>query len=317
VVIVVSGERMASDAVPGWTPSTPRRVGAIMLSVVVWPGLGQALLGRFRWAAFWLLLPIVSMALIPVVGPVAAIMVVLPRLFAGAQAAVMRGAERQPDGARVGIVLALLFFGMCTAVGGIRRDVVENLSVPTAAMYPTLEAGDMLVVDKTAYGWRLPFAGKVGASAVRVGDVVAYVDAKGKPAVGRVLALGPTTFAVDDGVPVVGGAALAQKVLEAPCTYASFAHGQWADVACTRVEERAGERAWTVVRGPASAGWDVAALTVPEGHAAILGDNRDGTVAQHAVVPLGTIHGQPSFVWFSTAGQRGARWGRMGQRIGR
>jgi signal peptidase I len=304
-----------------WVPSTPRRVFAIVLSVVFWPGLGQVLLGRMGWAALWVVVPVLSMALIPLLGGLAALMVILPRLFAGLQAAVMKGARVRPEGGRTAMVLALLFFGMCTAVGGIRRDVVESLGVQTPTMAPGFLAGDMLVIDKTAYGWRLPFIGKVGKSAVQVGDVVAYVDGKGRPGIGRVLALGPTTFAIQGAEVRVGGLALAQILGEGPCRYEELGSDRrtWRDVPCRRFEERApgaSGRAWTVLApgdaAPATLPPGQPEAMVPEGHALVVGDNR--AIGDHAVVPLGAISGRPSLVWFSTAGQRGVRWGRLGER---
>jgi signal peptidase I len=289
-----------------------------MLSVVVWPGLGQALLGRLGWAIAWCAIPVVAMALLPALGIAAAAVVVLSRLVAGAQLATMQATGAQPDGARVALVLALLSLGTCTAVGSVRRDVVESLGLPTASMWPGYEAGDMVVVNKAAYGLRVPFStSRVGKSEPKVGDVVAYTDAKGKLAMARVIALGPTTFAIKAGAPVIGGQALVQRPAAGECGYATMTEkGKWADRKCRLVEEQAGARRYPVALPPADASAtvvDVAEQAVPDGHVVVIDDNRD--LLAWAIVPRGSIVGRPAWIWFSTAGERGVRWGRMGKHV--
>jgi signal peptidase I len=60
------------------------------------------------------------------------------------------------------------------AVGAARSSVADHYFVPTGSMIPTVEVGDRVVVNKLAYGVRVPFADAplVSWSGPRAGDVV-------------------------------------------------------------------------------------------------------------------------------------------------
>lgn len=66
---------------------------------------------------------------------------------------------------------AVAFIG---AVGVARSSVADHYFVPTGSMIPTVEVGDRVMVNKLAYGMRVPFADQpvVSWSGPRAGDVV-------------------------------------------------------------------------------------------------------------------------------------------------
>lgn len=68
--------------------------------------------------------------------------------------------------------LALLAF--IAAVGATRSSVADHYFVPTGSMIPTVEVGDRVMVNKLAYGMRVPFSEKllVPWGRPRAGDVV-------------------------------------------------------------------------------------------------------------------------------------------------
>jgi signal peptidase I len=69
------------------------------------------------------------------------------------------------------VVAAMVFIA---AVGAARSSVADHYFVPTGSMIPTVEVGDRVVVNKLAYGMRVPFAERplVSWSGPRAGDVV-------------------------------------------------------------------------------------------------------------------------------------------------
>jgi signal peptidase I len=304
-----------------WSASTLRRVFAILLSALL-PGTGQIMLGRRAWAVFWAAMPLVSMALVPALGPVAAAAVLLTRLGSSVHAALMAtgGAAPDPTGKTVALVL-LLAIGTFAVTTGLRHDVVENVTMVDAAMYPALETGDYAVVDKTAYGLRLPFIGKVSGRAPRVGDLVA-IDDPDKPdqlLVARVVALGPTSFEMKDGALVFGaGAEIGRRPLDGACQYAEVDKDkrEFVDLPCVRFEEQAGGagRTWQAVQPKEAAPSTQQVRQIAAGQVVVALDNRRGP-APWKIVQLDAVRGRVTLVWFSTAGPRGIRWNRVGARL--
>ncbi len=96
---------------------------------------------------------------------------------------------------------------------GIRARVVELYRVISPSMVPTLNVGDRLVVNRLAYGLRLPFSERVvRARAPRRGDVIVFPseaaggDGTGpKALVKRVMGLPGDVVAFRNGVPFVNG----------------------------------------------------------------------------------------------------------------
>jgi signal peptidase I len=95
-----------------------------------------------------------------------------------------------------------------------RSSLADHYSVPSGSMRPTVEIGDRIVVDKSAYGVRLPWSsvwlGEVQSPAR--GDVVVLASPEnGKVLLKRVVAVAGDRVAVLDGNVYLGGA----RVVEA------------------------------------------------------------------------------------------------------
>jgi signal peptidase I len=310
------------ETVSFWYPTTGRRVLAILLSALL-PGAGQAVLGRRGWAVFWVLASLVAIALEPAFGVWAAGAVLLLRLPASVQAAFMRGGGVAPDpNGKAAALVVLLVIGWAAAFTQLQHDVVENVTMVDATMYPTLEAGDLTLVDKTAYGLRLPFVGKLSPKPAQVGDVVA-VDDPDKPdqlLVGRVVAAGPTSFEMKDGALVLAaGKEVTRSPLTAPCVFMEpdQAKRNFVDQPCTWFEEKLPNgRTWLVAQPPAgtAAPSTTQVRQVGPGQLLIAQDNRRGA-APWKIVPADSVRGRVSQVWFSTAGPRGIRWDRTDKRV--
>jgi len=68
------------------------------------------------------------------------------------------------------------FFPIVLVIFGLRSFVFEPFRIPSGSMMPTLEAGDMIVVNKFSYGLRLPLTGtKIwDIDSPQRGDVVVF-----------------------------------------------------------------------------------------------------------------------------------------------
>jgi signal peptidase I len=108
------------------------------------------------------------------------------------------------------ILLALVL------VTAARSSLADHYYVPSGSMENTLFAGDRVVVDKTAYGVRLPYTklDLFGRARPQPGEVAVFDSpADGTLLIKRIVAVGGQVVSVSDGHLVVDGKALAPDAL--------------------------------------------------------------------------------------------------------
>jgi signal peptidase I len=108
------------------------------------------------------------------------------------------------------ILLALVL------VTAARSSLADHYYVPSGSMENTLFAGDRVVVDKTAYGWRIPYTkiDLVEGARVMPGEVAVFDSpADGVLLIKRIVAVGGQVVSVHDGHLFVDGKALTPSVL--------------------------------------------------------------------------------------------------------
>src|SRR5690606_27579627 len=121
-----------------------------------------------------------------------------------------RGSKPDVDRAKVirevrGWTLTIL------AVLAFRTFLYEAVYIPSGSMIPTLQIGDYVIVEKWAYGARLPFTASAQATwaTPKRGDIVVLLPPPGNPRnddlIKRVVAIGGDTVAIRDGHLVVNG----------------------------------------------------------------------------------------------------------------
>jgi len=104
------------------------------------------------------------------------------------------------------ILLALVL------VTAARSSLADHYYVPSGSMENTLFAGDRVVVDKTAYGWRIPYTkiDLVERARPQPGEVAVFDSpADGVLLIKRIVAVGGQVVSLRDGHLVVDGQALA------------------------------------------------------------------------------------------------------------
>lgn len=160
------------------------------------------------------------------------------------------------------VFLALMF---C-----FRSAIADWNDVPSGSMKPTLIEGDRIGLNKMAYDLRVPFT---HISLYKIADPargdIAVFDSKAadKRLVKRVIGVPGDTVAMRNNRLIINGKALA---------YTAAANGDW-------LEQLPGNAHIVRLNPNAQAYANFDAVTVPEGHYLVLGDNRDQSADSRAI----------------------------------
>jgi signal peptidase I len=198
----------------------------------------------------------------------------------------------------------LVFFGLMMV---FRSALADWMLVPTGSMNPTIVEGDRILVNKVAYGLRIPF------TTVRLtkgddpqrGDIVIFPSPKdGTTLVKRVIGLPGEIVEMRDERLFINGtpieyAATAQDDADLPqatrATHHAFA------------SENLGERPHPIMTLPARpAARTFGPVHVPDGEYLVLGDNRDNSADSRYIgyIQRNTIVGRAFGVAYSLDADR-------------
>ena len=198
----------------------------------------------------------------------------------------------------------VLIFLLCNVlalpllINYVRQHHVASFRIPSTSMEPSVLHGDVLFADKR---YNCPGC----ASAVQRGDVAIFVYPNNRTQhyIKRVIGLPGDHIQIKEHDVWVNGQLL---------TVATHLAGTG-----TVVTEQVGQRAgpsWQVQWLPNDKKRPDIDLTVPPGHAFVLGDNRSISqdTRDFGTVPLPDIVGKARQVWFSKEPGGPVRWGRLG-----
>jgi signal peptidase I len=217
------------------------------------------------------------------------------------------------------------FLAFVLLLGVFRTAVADWNPVPSASMRPTIQEGDVVLINRTAYDLKLPLT-DVSLQATgepQRGDIVTFISpADGVRLIKRIVALPGDVVAVDHGRLWLNGEparyAQAHEVTE-PLEGGLM-------VEAWRATEHAGGAAHAVQYLP-GLGTGVLAhmppLTIPAGHYFMMGDNRDnsGDSRVFGPVPRRLLIGRAHHVLVSAdfLGLEGTpwvpQWARFGMRL--
>jgi signal peptidase I len=204
-----------------------------------------------------------------------------------------------------------------------RTFLYEAVYIPSGSMIPTLQIGDYVIVEKWAYGARLPFTESAQAtwSSPRRGDIVVLLAPPGNPRnddlIKRVVGIEGDTVEIREGWLVVNGEPVPREQIPGRCTYWNRPEGgPWRQEDCVDYVEQLGEHRYHVYCTPIHPCGDVAPQKVPPGHVWLAGDHRDHSADSRVFgpVPVGRIKGR-AFLALASWGPSGPRWDRLFHRI--
>jgi signal peptidase I len=178
----------------------------------------------------------------------------------------------------------------------IRTFIVQAFKIPSGSMIPTLQIGDHILVNKLAYGIRIPLWGHylVDFGKVQRGDVIVFIfpEDRSKDFIKRVVGV------AGDTVEIRG-----KKI---------YINGQQVEDPHAHFE---GDDPQNIL--PASRD-DYGPTKVPENHLFVMGDNRDRSYDSRfwGFVNMDDVRGKAFLIYWSwDGGDRWVRWERLASLI--
>ncbi|WP_342619661.1 signal peptidase I [Rhodoferax sp. GW822-FHT02A01] len=212
-----------------------------------------------------------------------------------------------------GFIAFLLCFGF------FRLAIADWNPVPSGSMRPTLQEGDVVLVNRLAYDFKLPLTDTVlfALGTPQRGDVVTFNSPKdGVRLIKRLVALPGDTVEMRNEVLYINGQPSAYDGLELLQDRVDREH----TMAALRAVEHTQEGAHAVQFLPqVSARRNFGPVTVPEGNYFFLGDNRDNSADSRYIgfVPRNLLIGRAHHIVVSAdmLGNWLPRIERFGQRL--
>lgn len=186
------------------------------------------------------------------------------------------------------------FFPILAIVFVLRSFLVEPFQIPSRSMVPTLQVGDFILVNKYAYGLRLPVSRTkvLDIGQPKRGDVMVFFPPHMNDTyfIKRVIGLPGDNIRLENNVLYINGERAPQELIQALPPARPQVEVMWEDID--------GQRhmiAKSVRPGPASSFRGV----VPEGHYFMMGDNRDDSADSRSwgFVPERDVVGKAFAIW--------------------
>ncbi|MBB3168267.1 signal peptidase I [Simiduia aestuariiviva] len=203
----------------------------------------------------------------------------------------MAAAAKEP----VAVEYAKSFFPVLAFVLVLRSFLVEPFQIPSASMVPTLQVGDFILVNKYAYGLRLPVTNTkfVDIGEPERGDVMVFFPPH-KPDtyyIKRVIGLPGDEIVIADGSLYINGEKAPHQLLAS--LPAARPHYQV-------MEETLGDVGHQIHRNIRPGAFSRSGQwVVPAGHYFMMGDNRDNSSDSRdwGAVPEEAIVGKAFAIW--------------------
>lgn len=226
------------------------------------------------------------------------------------QMAVPSGSIKEP----LLVEYARSFFPVLLLVLVLRSFIVEPFRIPSSSMMPGLLIGDFILVNKFAYGIRLPVIHTkvLGDDLPSRGDVVVFRYPKNPSLdyIKRVIGLPGDHIAYYNKQLFVNGDRVS---LDSNGPY--LGHGKGSKMTGTiLLNEELGSVNHTILIDPSRPSLE-GQFVVPQGQYFVMGDNRDNSNDSRywGTVPEGNLVGKAFMIWMNWDG--GIAWNRIGSTI--
>ncbi len=149
--------------------------------------------------------------------------------------------------------------GMAVLIAlGLRAFVIEAFKIPSSSMYPTLEIGDHIFVNKFIYGMRVPYTNTKFFEwrGPERGEVIVFIYPcnPDRDYIKRVIATEGQSVEVRCNVVYVDGVAVPNKEIEdsSTCEFDDLPEGatEWVPTRCSRYQETVGDRVYSTFQDP-------------------------------------------------------------------
>ncbi|UHQ55163.1 signal peptidase I [Microbulbifer sp. YPW16] len=201
------------------------------------------------------------------------------------------GEVREP----VLVEYAKSFFPVLALVFVLRSFIVEPFQIPSASMVPTLQVGDFILVNKYAYGLRLPVSRTkvVDIGEPERGDVMVFFPPHMNETyfIKRVIGLPGDRIRVEGNMLYINGEPAPQELIQAIPPGDPQMEVLW--------EEIYGRRHLMAKSVYPSRFANIPEVVVPDGHYFMMGDNRDNSLdsREWGFVPEQDIVGKAFAIW--------------------
>ncbi|BCB62572.1 MULTISPECIES: signal peptidase I [Halomonadaceae] len=186
------------------------------------------------------------------------------------------------------------FFPVLLVVLVVRSFIIEPFQIPSGSMKPTLEVGDFILVNKFAYGLRLPVVHHrfLEVDDPERGDVMVFRFPE-EPSVNfikRVVGLPGDRIRYEGKQLYVNGEPVSKALIE---------EGPMLSPQQLLLEEELGDVSHFIYNNPRDPGPQMREVVVPQGHYFMMGDNRDHSNDSRywGFVPEENIVGRAFAVW--------------------
>lgn len=193
----------------------------------------------------------------------------------------------------------LTFFAPILIIFFFRWALFEPYVIPSGSMVPTLLVHDHILVNKWAYGFRLPFSEKWLTFWKKPvpGEIVVFRYPKEPETffVKRVVAVAGETIEVREGQLIRNGEPVARQDIEVPSAF------RVEDQGFDYFKEQLGLREFISRSFNNRHRMEGAPVQVPEGHFFVVGDNRDESSDSRVwgFVPEKNLIGRAGAIWLS------------------
>lgn len=209
------------------------------------------------------------------------------------------------------------FFPVILLVLILRSFLYEPFKIPSGSMMPTLLAGDFILVNKFAYGVRLPVLEyeiwDLGKPERGDAVVFRYPNDVSLDYIKRVVGMPGDEISYFNKTLTVNG----QEIGKAhKGEYTGYDHDLLTPVIDV-YEESLGTHTFNTLEQPAKLGVE-GVTRVPDGHYFVMGDNRDNSNDSRywGFVPQDNLVGRAEYIWMSwDSGDSWFRWDRIGNSI--